>query len=66
MEVNLGGFKLKGPDLSFRFPKDTIISPKSQLYLSFNTLWLLNDMVIMGVSDVSIVYPEGGVVMGKD
>jgi hypothetical protein len=61
-EVNLGGFKLKGPDLSFRFPGDTILSAQSDLYLSFSTLWVLDDLVILDVSNVSIEYPEGGVV----
>jgi len=65
-EVNLGGFKLKGPDLSFRFPRDTILSAQTDLYLSFSTLWVLDDLVILDVSNVSIEYPEGEVVkMGK-
>lgn len=61
-EVNLGGFKLKGPDLSFRFPRDTILSAQTDLYLSFSTLWILDELVILHTGNVTIEYPEGGVV----
>ena len=65
MEVNLGGFKIKGPDLSFRFPRDTILSPKSQLYLSFKTLWYMSELPNLTTDNVWIEYPEGGVVTGN-
>lgn len=58
-EINIGGFKLKGPDLSFRFPGDTIMSANSELYLSFNTLWILDEVVILNIDSIKIEYPEG-------
>ena len=59
MEVNLGGYKIKGSDLSFRFPKDTILRAHTPLYLSYSTLWYTS-AGNLSVGNVWVEYPEGG------